>query len=113
MVEVLIETLIIVRPGAGRCRRAVTAALPLLLLLSGCAVGPNYRRPNANVPPAFRGPSGAAQQASFADLPWWEVFKDERLRELIKTSLANSYDLSIAVACVEQARQVAAQARSQ
>jgi len=65
------------------------------------------------VPAVFRGPSGAAQQASFADLPWWEVFKDETLKELIKASLANNYDLAAAVAHVEQARQVAAQARSQ
>jgi multidrug efflux system outer membrane protein len=46
-------------------------------------------------------------------LPWWEVFKDETLKELIKTSLANNYDLAAAVARVEQARQVAAEARSQ
>ena len=66
-----------------------------------------------NTPAAFRGASGAAQQASFADLPWWEVFKDETLKELIKTSLANNYDLEAAIARVEQARQVAAIARSE
>ena len=71
-------------------------------------VGPNYKRPNVNAPAAFRGASGAAQQSSFADLPWWEVFKDETLKELIKTSLANNYDLAAAVARVEQARQIAA-----
>ena len=82
-------------------------------VLSGCAVGPNYRRPAVNTPAVFRGASGAAQQASFADLPWWEVFKDETLKELIKTSLANNYDLDAAIARVEQARQVAALARSE
>jgi outer membrane protein, multidrug efflux system len=66
-----------------------------------------------NAPPAFRGAEGAAQQASFADLPWWEVFKDETLKGLIKTSLTNNYDLLIAVQRIEQARQVAAQARAQ
>jgi hypothetical protein len=35
----------------------------------------------------FRGPSGEAQQASFADFPWWEIFKDETLKELVKMSL--------------------------
>jgi multidrug efflux system outer membrane protein len=85
----------------------------LFLFLSGCAVGPNYRRPNVNTPAVFRGASGAAQQASIADLPWWEVFKDETLKDLIKTSLANNYDLEAAIARVEQARQVAAEARSQ
>ena len=86
---------------------------PLLLFLSGCMVGPNYKRPNVTAPVAFRGASGAAQQSSFADLPWWEVFRDETLKELIKTSLANNYDLAVAVARVEQARQIAAEARSQ
>jgi len=85
----------------------------LFLLLQGCMVGPNYRRPKVATPAIFRGPSGAAQQASFADLPWWEIFKDETLKDLVKTSLANNYDLAVAVARVEQARQVAAEARSQ
>jgi multidrug efflux system outer membrane protein len=54
-----------------------------------------------------------AQQASFADLPWWQIFHDETLTGLIKESLANNNDLSVAVARVEQANEVAAQARSQ
>lgn len=82
-------------------------------LTPSCTVGPNYQRPKINTPPAFRGAQGVAQQASFADLPWWEVFKDETLTGLVKTALANNYDLAIAVTRVEQARQVAAQARSQ
>jgi outer membrane protein, multidrug efflux system len=86
---------------------------PLFLVLSGCMVGPNYKRPDLNAPVVFRGASGAVQQASFADLPWWEVFKDETLQKLIKTSLANNYDLAVAVARVEQAREVAAESRSQ
>ena len=89
------------------------ASLGLSLFLSGCAVGPNYVRPKVNVPADFRGTEGAAQQASFADLPWWEAFKDERLRELVKTALANNYDLRVAVTRIEQSRQIAAQAKSQ
>lgn len=84
-----------------------------LLLLSGCAVGPNYQRPKVNVPTEYRSAEGAAQQASIADLPWWEVFKDDRLRNLVQTALANNYDLRIAVTRVEQSRQIAAQARAQ
>ncbi len=92
---------------------ALAAALSAALALSGCAVGPNYVRPKVNVPADFRGGEGAAQQASYADLPWWEVFKDEQLKALIKTALANNYDLAIAVSRVEQARQLANVARSQ
>ena len=87
--------------------------LPLFLLLSGCLVGPNYTRPTVDTRTVFRGASNTNQQDSFADLPWWEIFQDETLKGLVKSSLANNYDLAAAVARVEQSRQVAAQARSE
>jgi multidrug efflux system outer membrane protein len=87
--------------------------LVTLVLSSSCVVGPNYQRPVVNAPPTFRDAQGAAQQASFADLPWWEVFQDGTLKELIQASLANNFDLRVAVTRIEQARQIAAQARSQ
>jgi multidrug efflux system outer membrane protein len=93
--------------------RLLSLVLALFIFLPGCAVGPTYRRPKVIVPGQYRGAEGAAQQASFADLAWWEVFKDERLKELIQTALANNYDLLIAVSRVEQSRQISAQARAQ
>lgn len=83
------------------------------LVLYGCAVGPNYHRPPVNIPDQYRGPETSTQQAAIADLPWWEVFRDERLKVLVQTALANNYDLRIAVTRIEQARQIAAQARAQ
>jgi outer membrane protein, multidrug efflux system len=83
------------------------------MILTGCAVGPNYQRPKVSVPADYRGAEGANQQASIADLPWWEVFKDPQLQELVKIALANNYDLKIAVTRIEQSRQIAAQARGQ
>ena len=94
------------------CRRLTFILIPVFLL-SSCAVGPNYKRPNVATPPTFRGGPDVAQQASFADLPWWEIFHDETLTGLIKESLTNNYDLAVAVARVEQADELAAQARSQ
>jgi outer membrane protein, multidrug efflux system len=85
----------------------------LLLLVQGCAVGPNYVRPKVNAPTEYHGAEASAQQASFADLPWWEIFKDERLKELIQTALANNYDLRVAITRIEQSRQIATQARAQ
>jgi len=94
--------------------RSVTASLlSAVLLLSGCAMGPNYNRPKVVPPAQFRGAEGLAQQASYADQPWWEVFKDDQLKALIDTALANNYDLNIAVTRVEQARQLAAVAHAQ
>jgi multidrug efflux system outer membrane protein len=85
----------------------------LAVFLTGCRVGPNYTRPSVNTPPAFRGAAAANQRASFADLPWWEVFQDETLKDLIKTSLANNYDLGVAIARVQQARAAAREAWSE
>ena len=83
-----------------------------LALFSGCVVGPKYKPPTASTPPTFRGQQGDTH-ASIADLPWWEVFQDQTLQGLIRTALANNHDLRIAATRVEQARELAAQARSQ
>jgi outer membrane protein, multidrug efflux system len=93
----------------------VKTALVVLLtmMLSGCLVGPNYQRPPVNAPVAFRGADGATQQASLADLPWWDVFKDDTLKALVQQALTNNYDLKIAVTRIEQSRQIEAQVRSQ
>lgn len=87
--------------------------LPLVMVLPACLLGPKYSRPKVVAPPTFRGAEGAAEEASLADLPWWEVFKDKTLAELVKKALANNYNLAIAVTRIEQARQVAAQAKAQ
>jgi outer membrane protein, multidrug efflux system len=84
-----------------------------ILLFSGCAVGPNYQRPKVSVPAEFRGTVEPTKEASIADLPWWEVFKDKELTYLVQTALGNNYDLRIAVTRIEQSRQIAAQARAQ
>ncbi len=74
--------------------------------LTGCMVGPNYQRPSVATPAAFRAPDPlpAAQAASFADLKWFEIFKDVQLQNLIRTALQQNYDLRDAVARVEAAR---------
>jgi multidrug efflux system outer membrane protein len=73
---------------------------------SSCTVGPNYRRPAVQVPQAFRAPAPLpdSQAASFADLKWWEVFRDQELQSLIRTALQQNYDLRDAVTRVEMAQ---------
>ncbi len=98
-----------------RIRRGLGTAvvfIAFLALLPGCLVGPTYRRPDVTPPAVIRGASGA-DQTSLADLPWWELFEDETLKDLVKSALAHNYDLAAAAARVEQARQVANEARSQ
>jgi multidrug efflux system outer membrane protein len=77
-------------------------------LLSSCTVGPNYHRPVVQTPVAFHGSSDSqqtlAQTESFADLPWWQVFHDPQLQELIRTALKQNYDLQSAIERVTAAR---------
>ena len=81
-------------------------------LFSGCAVGPNYKRPVIDSPANFRGHT-APDTSSFGDLEWWAVYQDPILQSLIREGFTNNYDLLIATARVEQERALAAQARSQ
>ena len=78
----------------------------LMVLLSGCMVGPDYQRPAVTTPDSFRGASAAIppDQQSIGELKWFEVFQDEQLQELIRTALQQNYDLRDAVARVDAAR---------
>jgi multidrug efflux system outer membrane protein len=84
--------------------------VPLLLfaLLSGCSVGPNYKRPTVNTPTIYRGvtPDQAASTdvKSIGDDKWFDVFQDEQLRQLIKTALQQNYDVRRAGSRVLQAQ---------
>ena len=84
---------------------AISAAA---LLLPACTVGPNYRRPVVPPPTAFHGANESqptvSQTESFADLPWWQVFHDTQLQDLIGTALKQNYDLQLAVEHVNAAR---------
>ncbi len=89
-------------------RRLVAVSL-VMLLLSGCAVGPNYKRPSVDVPSAYRGASPqeatqSAPESSLADLKWWEVFQDKQLQDLIHAALQQNYDVRIAATRILQAQ---------
>jgi outer membrane protein, multidrug efflux system len=76
-------------------------------LLSGCAVGPNYKRPAVTVPDAYRGlaPEAGPQTAvSLGDEKWWTVFQDSQLQALIREALLQNYDVRIAASRVLQAQ---------
>jgi len=94
---------------AGRSLLSVSIALSL----TGCLVGPDYKRPETSPPPQFRFATEGVEQASLADLKWFELFQDDALRELIQTALAQNYDLEIAAARVVQARAQVGIVRSQ
>src|SRR6202049_4412911 len=80
-----------------------------MLLGTGCAVGPNYKRPSTDVPGVYRGatpqePAPPAASQSFGDQKWWEVFQDKQLQDLIHTALQQNYDVRIAATRILEAR---------
>jgi outer membrane protein, multidrug efflux system len=103
-------------PLRALCGTSVTSVLrPLVglvilaaMLLAGCKVGPNYHRPDVQIPASFRAPSEAqqaqAQASYFADLHWWQVFHDPQLQTLVRTALKNNYDLMLATERINAAR---------
>jgi len=104
--------------------RKTTGALSILVLAvlvwSGCAVGPNYKRPSVDVPVTYRDgpvevPASSTGQtitqldpqqsaASLGDEKWWDVFQDQELQNLIRTALNNNYDVRIAATRVLEAQ---------
>ena len=74
----------------------------LVLVLSACAMGPDYERPQVLVPDAFLEPT--IPGASVANLKWWELFQDEELTRLIEKALINNKEVAIAMARIEETR---------
>ena len=92
------------------------AVIVLALLMSGCKVGPNYKRPVMTTPDQFRGVapdlSGQAGTQPFAEMHWDTVFQDETLRALIKEALTNNYDMQIAASRIIQAQAIVGETRA-
>ena len=81
--------------------RNCALALLLAVPLSACMVGPDYRRPEVDVPVAWR--LGATEASQISNIAWWDQFQDPVLSNLVRTALANNKDLEIATANVDQA----------
>jgi outer membrane protein, multidrug efflux system len=93
--------------GLVKISRLLIAMLCSGLLVS-CAVGPKYHRPAVQTPTSFRDvapdPQLQAHAASYADLPWWQVFQDPKLQELIRSALKQNYDVQLAAERINAAR---------
>jgi len=83
----------------------ILASVAALAILSGCAVGPDYKRPKPAAPQTWSAPlvSGATNQEPSAS-SWWKNFNDPQLDSLIERALAANHDLKIAAARVREAR---------
>ena len=95
---------------AAQGKKSMLLAACMAPLLAGCTVGPNYKRPNTDVPTAYRTLEPPAVSATAAATPslgeqkWWEVFQDEQLQKLIRAALQQNYDARIAAARVLEAQ---------
>jgi len=84
--------------------RKLALALLLVVLFTGCLMGPNYQRPPVTTPEQYYMAQGPGEAKSLADLPWWEVFDDPLLKSLVDEALKNGFDARIAAARVEESR---------
>jgi multidrug efflux system outer membrane protein len=77
-----------------------------LLLAAACTLGPDYRRPEVPLPSLYRGldPTAPSEPGSLGDLAWWTIFQDDALQALIRTALAENYDLRLAAARILDAQ---------
>ena len=77
----------------------------------GCALGPKYERPAAELPAAWQ--QAPAQGAPAIGARWWTLYQDPVLDRLIDEALAHNQDLALAAARVDEARALARVADSE
>ncbi len=89
--------------------------LASIALVTGCAVGPDYHKPQAEVPPAWQ-PDAPWREAAPNDAAlkgdWWKLFQDDALNSLVERALAGNQNLRVAAARLDQAHAQVTVARS-
>ena len=94
-----------------RAGTRLAVALVVALGLGGCALTPDYERPELDEPAAWIRPADPG--ASIANLDWWDVYDDETLSGLIEVALANNQDLALALARVQESRRLVTSTRAE
>ena len=74
----------------------------LSVLLISCAMGPDYSRPDIPTSDSFRMAEEGKDLPSLANVPWWELYRDEELQKLIRIALEENKDLKRSVATVDE-----------
>jgi multidrug efflux system outer membrane protein len=89
-----------------RLRRTTALALGLAIGLTGCMVGPDYRRPDVAAPSSFRGAQASLgrEGVALSELAQARVFADPKLQAAIESCLAQNLDLAAAANRVLQAQ---------
>jgi multidrug efflux system outer membrane protein len=92
-----------VRPSSRSAVLRPLLCAALLAASAGCMLGPDYARPDVPLPADWR-ELDLAEQESLADVPWWELFQDPALQDLIAIALQENKDLAIAIERIEETR---------
>jgi NodT family efflux transporter outer membrane factor (OMF) lipoprotein len=95
--------------------RLAHAALCAVTLLGGCAVGPDFKRPEVTMPAAYKENAGwktAQPSDGLSRGAWWEVFNDPLLNQLEAKVDTSNQTIAEAAANYEEARQIARSDRS-
>jgi outer membrane protein, multidrug efflux system len=82
--------------------RRILLVVCITTVLTGCLVGPNYKRPDIPAPAQFRAGEPQPGPVSLGDVKWFDLFQDDRLRDLIAEALRANYDIRIAAQRVLQ-----------
>jgi multidrug efflux system outer membrane protein len=97
-------TSIVAAATGDRSRSGIVLAPLVLLVLAGCAAGPDYKAPRTSVPAAFANGAQTNLNAGETMVTWWRAFKDPELNTLVDRALTNNHDLRIATATLREAR---------
>lgn len=100
---------------ANSWRRSLLGASALLLTLSACAVGPDYKRPDAPTPAAYKETKDwkiAEPQQAGSNQAWWSVYNDAVLDDLEKQVAISNESLKASEAAYRQAVALVGEARA-
>ncbi len=97
------------RKDAGMAKRASVrkgvVALTIAAVLAGCAVGPNYKRPETRVAPQFAGAEASTYETTQdTQVQFWRQFDDDTVDQLVSDALTANHDLRIALGNLVEAR---------
>lgn len=90
--------------------KVIIQVVLVILLMSGCAVGPDFQRPVVDVPDQYLHDTTGVD--SLLNLRWWEIFPDHNLHALIDSALKNNRDVRIAASRIEEARAIVGYTRA-
>src|SRR5580698_8691191 len=76
----------------------------VMMLVTGCAVGPNYRQPKVQLPDHYAAAASGADNPAIELAAWWQALKDPELDSLIERAISANPDIEISLDHLQAAR---------